>query len=277
MAFGSRIFIFASALGPVGVMLELRAVSLTHQASQGAAVESLREISLSVARGQRVAVIGPSGCGKSSLLSLMAGVLAPTSGQVLWKGQAVRGPSPERGLLFQNHALFPWKTARENIEFVLRARDLPLSAAVEHLQRMGLDGFADAYPRELSGGMQQRVGLARLLAAEPELLLFDEPFAALDALTREALLEELLPRLTQALVFVTHSIDEALFVGEQVLILSPRPGVIRARLSWPGARPTRLYELKRDPRFLALEEKIYRLLRGEEMDAHVAMDSTFSI
>lgn len=243
--------------------LKVQNVSLSY-----GSLQALRNITFTVEEGERISIVGPSGCGKSTLLSLIAGLKPSTSGHIVHRGQVVEGPSRSRVVIFQNHALFPWATALANVEFALRARGFKGSLhdeAMKHLAEMGLDKFADRYPRELSGGMQQRVGLARALAADPSLLLFDEPFSSLDVLTRDRLLEDVLPALkSKTLILVTHNIEEALFFGDRVLCLSPQPGQLVQELVIPGAKPRRLIDYKRQPDFQKLETQLYGWLSGQE-------------
>ncbi|WAL99180.1 ABC transporter ATP-binding protein [Streptomyces sp. Je 1-369] len=196
-------------------------------------VTALRDVSLDIGAGEFVAIVGPSGCGKSTLLKLVAGLLAPSSGEVLLGGERVRGPRPDIGYVFQRAALLDWRSARRNILLQAEMRRLPSERArarADDLIRMtGLDGFEDAYPHELSGGMQQRVALCRALLHEPPVLLMDEPFGALDALTREQLNVELnrIWRETRTTVLlVTHSIAEAVYLADRVVVMSPRPGTV---------------------------------------------------
>ncbi|QES46394.1 ABC transporter ATP-binding protein [Streptomyces venezuelae] len=196
-------------------------------------VTALRDVSLDIGAGEFVAIVGPSGCGKSTLLKLVAGLLAPSSGEVLLGGERVRGPRPDIGYVFQRAALLDWRSARRNILLQAEMRKLPAERArarADDLIRMaGLNGFEDAYPHELSGGMQQRVALCRALLHEPPVLLMDEPFGALDALTREQLNVELnrIWRETRTTVLlVTHSIAEAVYLADRVVVMSPRPGTV---------------------------------------------------
>ncbi len=219
-------------------------------------VEALREASLSVRRGERVAIIGPSGCGKSTLLRIIAGLLAPTAGQVRLEGQVVAGPSPRVSLMFQDAALLPWRTVLQNVALPLELRAFrnvsPLASPRELLSWVGLSGFEHARPHELSGGMAQRVALARALITRPPLLLLDEPFGALDALTREsltALLDQLLNRTQSTLIVVTHDINEAVFIADRVLISSSRPGHIGAEVRVDLPRP-REWSMAREEAFL---------------------------
>jgi NitT/TauT family transport system ATP-binding protein len=196
---------------------------------------AVRDINLEVADGEFLVLVGPSGCGKSTLLDLLAGLTEPSAGEILVDGKGVSGPGLDRGIVFQQYALLPWRTALENIEFGLEASKLRrrerASRAREYLDLVGLSGFEDRYPHELSGGMKQRVAIARSLAYDPEVLLMDEPFAALDALTRDSLQSQLLriwERTGKTVVFITHSIDEAVYLGQRVAVMSARPGRIKA-------------------------------------------------
>jgi len=195
---------------------------------------ALDDVSFDLAEGELLVLVGPSGCGKSTLLDLLGGLTAPTSGRILLDGRPVTGPGLDRGIVFQQYALLPWRTARANIEFGLEAEGLPArtrrEVADHHLELVGLAGFGDRYPHELSGGMKQRVAIARSLAFDPEVLLMDEPFAALDAQTRESLQDELLRiRLEtgKTILFITHGIDEAVYLGQRVAVLTPRPGRVK--------------------------------------------------
>jgi NitT/TauT family transport system ATP-binding protein len=196
---------------------------------------AVRDIDLEVAEGEFLVLVGPSGCGKSTLLDLLAGLTVPSAGEIRVDGKGVSGPGLDRGIVFQQYALLPWRTAIENIEFGLEASKLRrrerASRAREYLELVGLAGFEGRYPHELSGGMKQRVAIARSLAYDPEVLLMDEPFAALDALTRDSLQSQLLriwERTGKTIVFITHSIDEAVYLGQGVAVMSARPGRIKA-------------------------------------------------
>ncbi|KAA6210338.1 ABC transporter ATP-binding protein [Streptomyces filamentosus] len=204
----------------------------------------LERTDLELPAGSFTALLGPSGCGKSTLLNLVAGFARPTEGRVTAGGEPVRGPGPERGVVFQHYALFPWRTARGNVEFALKRLGLPRPErrrrALAALAEVGLADGAGKYPAQLSGGMQQRVALARALAAEPEVLLMDEPFGALDALTRtrmQTLLRELWKRRGTTVLFVTHDIDEALSLAERVVVLGGTPGRILADRAVPAGPP----------------------------------------
>ena len=212
--------------------LNLRDVGLTYATRRGH-IDALGPIDLHIDPGEFVAVLGPSGCGKSTLLKLAAGLLPPTSGTLTLGGSAITGPGRRTGVVFQKPNLLPWKTVRDNVLLPAVTLKLPSGPARERAGRLlklvGLDGFAGNYPGELSGGMQQRVGIARMLLPDPELLLMDEPFAALDALTREALtleLQRIWMQERKSVLFITHSIPEAVFLADRILVMSPRPGRI---------------------------------------------------
>lgn len=228
--------------------------------------EALNQVSLSVPAGEFVCLLGPSGCGKSTLLGLLAGHLQPSQGRVTVDNDVVDGPAPDRGLVFQHHTLFPWKTVLDNVTFGLKMKGLPRSErqqrARDLLAQMGLRGFEQAYPSQLSGGMQQRVEIARVLINQPRVLLMDEPFGALDAQTRlrmQSLLLEVWSRIRTTVVFVTHDIDEALFLADRVVVMSARPGRIVKQLTVPFERPRRL-DITTDPAFVALKRQCLQVL-----------------
>jgi NitT/TauT family transport system ATP-binding protein len=221
--------------------LEIRALAKTYLDGKRP-VEALRRIDLSVKEGEFVAILGPSGCGKTTLLQIVAGLEQPTAGEVRFRGQPVEGWGRERTLIFQEYTLFPWLTARGNIEFGLRMMDLSAeerwrrSTAI--LEWLGLEAFDGSYPHQLSGGMQQRVALARALVVDPAILLMDEPFAAVDAITRAHLQKEmrrLQDTYHKTILFVTHSVREALILADRVVVLTDRPAEVR--LEMPVPRP----------------------------------------
>ena len=224
-------------------ILELRGVSKQFEL-QGRRIDALRDAHLRVRKGEFVCLIGASGCGKSTLLRIVAGFEAPTRGQALMWSMPIAGPGPERGMVFQDYALFPWLTVRGNIGFGPLARGRPAPEVKDTVERfialVGLQRFADAYPHQLSGGMKQRVAIARVLANDAELVLMDEPFGALDAMTRERLQDELLDiwqRTGLTVVFVTHSIEEAVFLADRIVVMSPGPGRIESEVLVPLPRP----------------------------------------
>ena len=223
---------------------------------------ALRQVELEVAEGEFVCLLGPSGCGKSTLLLILAGLEPASHGRVTVDGREVTGPGPDRGVLFQQLALFPWRTAIDNVAFGLEMRGLPRRAArvraAAFLELVGLADFAHVFPHAMSGGMQQRVAIARLLAHEPQVLLMDEPFGALDAQTRMRMARELARIWEQArrtVLFVTHSVDEAIYLGDRVAVMSPRPGRIKTAVvvSLPRPRDLAGHEFN-ELRRLLLEE-----------------------
>ena len=250
-------------------MIELRECGFTYPRGQSvSALQALENINLTIAAQECVCLLGPSGCGKTTLLKLIAGLLLPTTGQVYIDGETVTGPGQDRAMVFQNFALLPWANVLENIAFGLELRGVPkterLRTAQELAQVVGLGGFERHYPRQLSGGMQQRVGLARALAIEPNILLLDEPFSALDAQTRRLLQEDfaaMQQRAPRTVVFVTHSMDEAVRLGDRVALMSPRPGRIREIITVPLPQP-RSFELEKDARYIELKEYLWEQLRA---------------
>ena len=236
-------------------------------------VEALRGADLRVERGEFICLLGASGCGKSTLLRIVAGFEAPSAGRVTVSGRAVTGPGPNRGMVFQDYGLFPWLTVRQNIGFGPRARGLPRAEVAATADRfvaaVGLQRFAGAYPHQLSGGMKQRVAIARVLANDAELVLMDEPFGALDAITRERLQDELLgiwaaQRLT--VLFVTHAIEEAILLADRVIVMSPGPGHIVAdiRIDLPRRRDIA------SPEFNAVRRRLGGLLHSDHQREEAA-------
>jgi ABC-type taurine transport system ATPase subunit len=223
-------------------LLSLHQLGLTYE-SRGDTVQALAGISLTVTAGEFICIVGPSGCGKTSLLRIIAGYQAPTEGEVLLDGQPITGPAADRGVVFQQPSLYPWLTVAENVGFGPKLRGLPKSertARVDALLKLvGLGDFGERAPYELSGGMQQRAAIARVLINEPRIMLMDEPFGALDALTREHMQEELrsIWRASQTtIILITHSVEEAIYLGTRTLIMSPRPGRIVADVATPFSR-----------------------------------------
>ena len=229
----------------------------------------VEDISLLVNAGEFISIIGPSGCGKSTLLSLVSGLLRPTRGRILDRGEEVEGPSRKRVLIFQGHLLFPWKTAAGNIEFVLKPRGVPRQArremAMEYLRRVGLEEQADAYPHQLSGGMQQRIGIARALAAEPDILLLDEPFSSLDLVSKCSIIDELKMialEMGKTVILVTHNLEEAFYIGHRAYLLSSGPGRIIADFDLTGAKPDQLLSLGASSEFHDFRDRISALMNG---------------
>ncbi len=232
------------------------------------AVAALARVDIAIAPGEFVCIVGPSGCGKTTLLRILAGLETPSTGQVaITREDSAR---PLNTMIFQESSIFPWMTVRQNVGYGLRLRGIRAAEIAERiaplLELTGLARFADAFPYQLSGGMKQRVSVARAFANDPELLLMDEPFAALDEQNKALLQEELL-RLWSAtrktVVFITHSIDEALVLGDRVLVMSARPGRIKADIDVPFPRPRSVVELKQDPDYVRLNHDIWLLLRDE--------------
>ena len=234
---------------------------------KGTHVEAVRGISLTVREGEFVSIVGPSGCGKSTVLNLIAGFIPPTAGDILVDDRPVRGPGPDRGVVFQSFALFPWKTVLENVAFGPKMRGVGKAQreaiAREFLGLAGLSHAADRYPNELSGGMQQRVGVARALANEPHVLLMDEPFASVDAQTRMTLQEEL-TRIWQerrpTVIFITHDVGEAVFLANRVVVLSAGRVLDEVAVDLP--RPRRWDDLVDSDRFKTLSGKVLHLVRS---------------
>jgi NitT/TauT family transport system ATP-binding protein len=243
---------------------------------RGEAVEALHDVSVQVGVGEFVSIVGASGCGKTTLLRIVDGLVAPTRGNIRVNGEPVSGPGPDRGFVFQQDALFPWRTVLDNVIFGLevqgKARKLSQERASGLLQLVGLSGFEHLFPHELSGGMRQRANLARALTIDPDVLLMDEPFASLDAQTREIMQSELL-RIWRSnrktVLFVTHQIDEAVYLSDRVVVMTSRPGRIKSILQVDIPRPRDL-SVKRTPRFLELVDEIWKMIE-EEVKAALQM------
>jgi NitT/TauT family transport system ATP-binding protein len=247
------------------------AVSKTYGDGRGPAVEALRAVGFAVAPEEFVAVLGPSGCGKSTLLQIVAGLVRPSAGRVWFEGGS--GDRPLTAMVFQEFALFPWRTVQGNVEFGLEERGVPAGErrdrARAFLDVTGLGPFARKYPHQLSGGMRQRVGIARALAVDPAVLLMDEPFSALDAQTRQLMQEELLAlweRTRKTIVYVTHNIQEAVWMADRVLVLSRRPGRVVAEVPVDLPRP-RDESAHGSPAFVAAADRIWSLIKAEARQA----------
>lgn len=230
-------------------------------------VIALSDVSLSVSDGEFLAIVGPSGCGKTTLLNIVAGLLPYEEGNVTINGKKVDGPGIDRSVVFQHSSLLPWRSVAGNVRYGMELqrrfdKETMRQRTEKFIKMVGLAGFERHYPGELSGGMQQRVNLARALASDPQVLLMDEPFAALDAQTREFMQAELLKIWSEArktVVFITHQINEAVYLADRVVVMSPRPGRIKDVFRIPFERP-RTLNLKRDPRFLEIEDAIWQLV-----------------
>ncbi|HLI28558.1 MAG TPA: ABC transporter ATP-binding protein [Chloroflexota bacterium] len=256
-------------------------VEIEHVSKQfvrgGIRVEAVRDVSLRIEDGQFVALVGPSGCGKSTLLHILGGFVPATAGAMRVDGRPVRGPGPDRGMMFQDLALFPWRNVAGNVGWALEVQGRPKAereAVVDrYLDLVGLRAFKHHYPNELSGGMRQRVALARTLAFDPGVLLMDEPFGALDAQTREMMQEEL-QRIWEehqkTVLLVTHDIEEAVYLANRVVVMTARPGQIKADLAIDLPHPRRI-ELKKDAAFIAYRNQIWDLLREEVLKARAQL------
>ncbi|NOU66274.1 ATP-binding cassette domain-containing protein [Paenibacillus sp. LMG 31461] len=257
--------------GSASSKIEIRGLSKVYNGRNGETI-ALQNTDLSIMENEFVCVVGPSGCGKTTLLNIIGGLEEATSGSVKVDGVEVKGPGKERGVVFQQYALFPWKTVLKNIEFGLKLRGLNkqerLERAEHYLELVGLKDFAHAYPKELSGGMKQRVAIARAYAVEPEVLLMDEPFGALDAQTRAQLQEELLKtwqKEKKTCFFITHDVEEAVILAQRVIIMSARPGrikeIIDVDIPYPRDQSTKL-----DERFVRIKNEIWSKVYQEYLE-----------
>lgn len=253
--------------------LSIQGVSRTFTSEKGKSTQALLPVDFDVKENDFVTILGPSGCGKSTMLRIVAGLDHPTSGRVLLDGRPVEGPGADRGMVFQSYTLFPWLTIEQNIRFGLRERGMPESQQKERAQyfiaKVGLRGFEQHFPKQLSGGMQQRTAIARALANDPKILLMDEPFGALDNQTR-VLMQELLLGIWEAerktVMFVTHDIDEAIFMANRVAVFSARPGRIKSEIAVNLPHP-RHYMIKTSPEFMDLKARLTEEIRAESMAA----------
>jgi NitT/TauT family transport system ATP-binding protein len=263
----------AAAPGPATAMIEIDHVSQVFQTSARKDHLALSDISLTIEDGAFVSILGPSGCGKSTLLYIVGGFVRPSQGSAKMKGQAILGPGPDRGPVFQEFALFPWKSVLGNVMYGPRQQGVkPAQAEAQSralIEMVGLKGFENFYPKELSGGMKQRVALARTLAYHPEVLLMDEPFGALDAHTRTRLQNDLLDiweRDRKTVLFVTHSVEEAVFLSDKVVMMTRSPGRIRQVIDIDLPRPRRRTELLLDPRYQKYVVDIERMFDDNDED-----------
>ncbi len=259
-------------------IIQASQVNMTFSTRNGP-LTALEDFHLEVRPGEVVCIVGASGCGKSTFLNIMAGFLRPSSGQVLLDGEPINGIEPRCGMIFQNYALFPWMTVLDNVGFGPRlkgaSRKVRREKARHWISLVGLDGFEHAYPGELSGGMQQRVALSRALANDPEVLLCDEPFAALDAMTRQILQQELLRVVAETgktVLFITHSIDEALVLSDRLVVMSARPGRVKAFYDNDLPQP-RSMDVQITDRFLELKREVWDLVQEEVVRSMTALQS----
>ncbi len=237
---------------------------------------ALRDINLSVNRGEFVVLVGPSGCGKTTYINAISGLVEPWEGTIEVNGRQVTGPGPDRAMVFQDYALMPWRTVESNIRMPFEFQNLQLSKEEidervrRYIELVDLTGFENSYPYELSGGMKQRVGIARALVSEPDILLADEPFAAIDAMTREAMqseLERFVAKTAQTVIFITHSIDEAITLADRVVVISFRPGRIKEIVDVNLPRPRFDYDVKMLPEYIELRDHIWQLVKDEALQS----------
>ncbi len=255
---------FDPGAAPVDNAVTVRGVSKNY-----GNVEALRDMTLEFPRGQLTSLLGPSGCGKTTLLKIIAGLLEPTSGEIMVNGKAVNGPGPDRAFVFQDFALLPWASVIRNVAFGLELRGVAKSEresiASKYIKDVGLAGFENSFPHELSGGMRQRVGLARALSVDAQVLLMDEPFSAVDEQTRRKFQEDLLNLVqneNKTFIFVTHSIEEAVYVSDQIAILLPRPSRVSEIIRPSGFREKGIDNIRRDPEYLDIVDEIWASLRN---------------
>ena len=259
-------------------IVEIRDVGKSFQKTvkqSTAEIKALAEVNFSVRENEFISIIGPSGCGKTTLLKMIDGLIPCDRGEIVINGKKVSAPGPDRALVFQTFALLPWRTVLANVEFSLELRQIPKAKRTDiarnYLKRVGLDEFENHHPHELSGGMQQRAGLARALVVNPMILLMDEPFGSVDAQTRQLLQEELLDlwqREQKTVVFVTHSMDEAVYLSDRVVVMTPRPGKVAEVLDVPLPRPRIADEVRRDRKFVDLTNYIWDSLKKAMVNHH---------
>lgn len=252
-------------------LIEVEGLSVEYPLKRkGGSVVALEDINLEIQEGEFLTVVGPSGCGKTTLMNTIAGLVAPTGGAVRVQGQPVLTPGPDRAVVFQDYALLPWRSVWDNVRFGVELQPHLRKGAddkiAEVIELVGLKGFENAYPRELSGGMQQRVGLARAIVAEPVILLMDEPFGAVDAMTREVMRNELERIITEAgktVVFITHSVDEAILLGDRIAVFTSRPGRIKELVDVDIERPRYTRDVRAETEYIELREHLWDLLVTE--------------
>jgi NitT/TauT family transport system ATP-binding protein len=249
---------------PAEAIVEMRGLAKTYDNG----VEALKDVTLELPRGRLSSFLGPSGCGKTTLLKIIAGLIPPSTGEVWVKGKRVNGPGPERAFVFQDFALLPWATVLRNVAFGLELRGVPrderFKIAAGYIGKVGLKGFESSYPHHLSGGMRQRVGLARALAVDADIILMDEPFSSVDEQTRRKFQEDLLDLLKierKTVIFVTHSIEEAAYLSDQIVLLSQRPGTVLKLFRSNIERSKSPDEIRRDRNYLDAVDEIWRILR----------------
>jgi NitT/TauT family transport system ATP-binding protein len=254
----------AAAISARGVRVEYE------RTRQKDTLVALEDFSVDIRAGEFVTIVGPSGCGKSTFLNCVAGLWFPAAGELRVSGKPVTGPGRDRSVVFQDYALMPWRTVKTNVRMGLelqrRVDDATDEKVARYIELVGLTGFEDAYPRELSGGMQQRVGLARALVTEPSILLMDEPFAAVDAITRELMQDEvarIIKATGQTIVFITHSVDEAITLGDRIIVITDRPGRVKEILPVAIPRPRSGREIRHLSEYVELRDRVWSLLAKE--------------
>jgi NitT/TauT family transport system ATP-binding protein len=254
----------AAAISARGVRVEYE------RTRQKDTLVALEDFSVDIKAGEFVTIVGPSGCGKSTFLNCVAGLWFPAAGELRVSGKTVTGPGRDRSVVFQDYALMPWRTVKTNVRMGLelqrRVDDATDEKVARYIELVGLTGFEDAYPRELSGGMRQRVGLARALVTEPSILLMDEPFAAVDAITRELMQDEvarIIKATGQTIVFITHSVDEAITLGDRIIVITDRPGRVKEILPVAIPRPRSGREIRHLSEYVELRDRVWSLLAKE--------------
>lgn len=260
-------------------LISVTGLSVSYDVARtGKKLIAIEDVDLDVFEGEFITVLGPSGCGKTTFMNVIAGLVAPSTGSVLVDGKQVNGPGPDRAVVFQDYALLPWRTVFDNVKFGLEMQKGLRTAdwrdrVQEAIDMVGLKGFESSYPRELSGGMQQRVGLARAFVAEPRILLMDEPLGAVDALTREVMrdeIEKLIEATGKTVLFITHSIEEAILLGDRIVVFKSHPGAIKEIITTGIPRPRSERSVQHDPRFLELRDHLWEALEGEATAAAVS-------
>jgi NitT/TauT family transport system ATP-binding protein len=270
--------VWSNPMANENTLLELQHIQQIYTSGQRR-FTAVQDVNLIISEDEFVALLGPSGCGKSTLLRIITGLQKPSEGRVLYRSNLLRGINPQATIVFQTFALFPWLSVLENVELALKARDVSQDVrtprAIDLIDRVGLDGFENAYPRELSGGMRQKVGFARAMAVEPELLCLDEPFSALDVLSAEALRGELLELWTsgsiptKAILMVSHSIEEAVFMADRIVVMDKEPGRIISELKVGLPHPRQ----RKSDAFQAVVDQVYALLAGQTQPEHIELGS----
>lgn len=275
IALGTNKYAFSSRQGKIEIKNVSRTFTIRRNSNGGKEdFTALQNVNLTVYQGEFLTIVGPSGCGKSTLLDIIAGLAKPNSGEIYIDNKLITKPDLDRGIILQGYALFPWRTVRKNVEFGLEIKKVPKNQKKDisqtYIDLVGLQGFEDRYPHELSGGMKQRVAIARALAYAPEVLLMDEPFAAVDAQTREILQDELLriwEETNKTIIFVTHSIDEAVALADRVAVMSTNPGRIKEIVEVKLPRPRRVNDVKSSTDFSWMRHKIWELLQNGEKES----------